>query len=453
MRLRRFIPVVMTLTAAATLVADGVDPHSPPRNFICQVEFNEIGEFHRPKGGYAPITVRNGMLVDIDLSPHPDYPVGTDHLRYVKSLDISHTVEHGAVHAKAFLAYAHPRRAEMELKLKAFLGTGTFTFKGTEIKRRYGVYSSISDPEVKLQEEEITTFFFTGTAQGWKNGKFTFKGPYRRVIRNRRYTGSTGWRESEPRITETIRTKYVEPIDRSGPEDSPPWHHGAFLKAFGAGNRNLRDDLERVDAFFRSTAKTAAEGNFDLARKQIDQLALMLADLRQNIQKASLPVTVQVFRLPTGEVLDQIRELQRLELELQELHQRAYAHVDQLIRDIEDAKHNFSGNVMKGMFRSYVTWSGALPSDPADGLAGYSLSTSVFHLPRSLKGMLDRAEKDSDFLANQVEAIRAMQALQAFWEEVRDHAVSEHRRLEAHLKSANVNAALELHQHAADALR
>lgn len=445
--------IALTTLALAGLVADDMVPHPGPWNFTCLVDLNEIGDFHTPKGGYVPITVRNGMLADIDLSPNPDYPVGTSHLRSVKDLEITHTVEAGLIRAKASITYTPPKREEMDLTFRAFVGSGGFTFKGTETKRRYGVYSSISDPEVQLLEEEVTTFFFNGSAKEWKNGDLLFQGPYRRVTRKRRYTGSTGWRESAPRITESIRTKRLEPIEVSAPEESPAWYEGAFLKAFGTPNEQIKADLKQVDARFSSIADTVQNENPDLARKQIGQLARMLEDLRSEIHQGAYAITVDVFRLPTGESLDQIRELQRLELELQELHQQAYGHVDQLIQDIEKAKHNFSGNVMKGLFRSYISWSGALPTDPVEGIAGYSLTTNLFHLPRSLMGMLDSAEKDSDFLASQVNAIRTMEALQAFWEEVRDHAVAEHRRLETHLQHRTAEAVVDLHEYAERLLR
>lgn len=406
-----------------------------------------------PKGRYIPIQIRNGILTELDVSLHSGFQPGGDYLRKFRigDLDLTKSVEPGRAEANATVQYTSPGRVEITSSVEAVCNGGRFMVNATEIKREYGPYSP-DESSVLLRQESVRTFCYDGQHPfRGSDDRVRFKGRFRSEVHVKTYIGGGKWREEEPRVNDYIKTVSITPA-RNLPPMPAPWFEGTHVSAFGTGTPGVKADLERVDRFFQTTAKTIGAGNLNLARKQIAQLAAMLQDLRKDISDTELDLTVQVSHLPTGATLDDIRTLQLLKMELRQLHQDAFGHVNQLIRDIQDAKLNFSSNVVKGMFRSYLSWSGALPNDPVEGFAGYALPARLFVLPRSLNGILQSAEQDSGFLTDQVSAIRTMESLQKFWERVRDDALDEHGQLDQHLKDSQAEDVNELHQHAAQVL-
>jgi hypothetical protein len=423
------------------------------RDFDVYIPLRFIGEFHMPKGGNVPIQIRHGTLKELDISLHSGFQPGGEYIRKfgIQNLDLTKTVEPGKAEINATIEYTSPRRVEINSSVEAVCNGVRLIVRATGIKREYGPYSS-AESDVRLRKETFHAFYYDGRNPFvGSDDHIRFKGTFRSETNVKTYIGGGKWREKEPRVKEYIKTLSISPSGIQ-PPTLTPWFQGSYVSAFGVGTPEIKADLERVDRFFQTTANTVEAGNLKLARTQIDQLSAMLQDLRKDIENAERDLTVQVSHLPTETSLDDIRTLQLLKMELQHLHHDAFGHVTQLIRDIQEAKLNFSGNVVKGMFRSYLSWSGALPTDPVEGFAGYALPVRLFVLPRSLQGMLQAAEKDGNFLASQVNAIRTMESLQNFWERVRDDAIEEHRRLGQHLKDSHAEGVNELHQHAEQTL-
>jgi len=436
-------------------------------DFTLSTSLNQIGPIHTPKGRWVPLVFRQGVLSEIDLSPHPNYQPESGEQENLADINITQTGGNGRIHCKAELVYKNDTRDEMELDIEGYCNDGLVYLKAKEVTRSY----STRDNTERLVYAQTYRYHWKGRIMTW----YTYEGPVetptdfarnamvhygvngeytcRRFCREMTVStpGHEKWRVREMNPWGGNWSPGIKPHGYRG-DTRPTWFRGDYIVAYGEADKDLLPDLERLERFLASTTATVNAGKLDLAAKQTEQLAAMLDAMRKQLAAEGNRSSVRVVALPTSPALDKLRSMQTLMARLKSLRLQAVEHVDQLQKDIQSLKLNFMDNVMKGMFKSYLSWSGALPSDPVDGFAGYSLNTSLFNLPRNLAGMLESAEKDSSILKNQVQAIRTMEKLQRFWEDVRDNATSECRRLVKHIEDSDADRLVSLHKQTAATL-
>lgn len=438
----------------------------PLHNFDLGLGFSEIDRIRSPKGGGLGLSIRDGALAAMDLEPYP-----LDIKAQVASGwrgELSQQGGNGRIVVTGVERYPTGAYVEHHLELEAYCAGGHFTAHAREVSKHY----SESGGARHLVETTISEHNWSGRLLFWLEygpGPQTAVRRARYANRHYRIIGTRrlhryALRREEDREGRTIVVRRegisdeykwsatVTPVGHRADERGR-WFLGRYLVAYGDAKEELIPTLQRLERFFAAATDSVEQGKLALAERQIDQLAGMLAQVDAELAAGGDDSSVRVVALPTSRALDKLRGLQTLHLRLRRLRLQAVENVDRLARDIQKIRLRFLSNVMKGMFRSYLSWSGSLPTDPVDGLGGFSLRTSLFLLPRNLKGILEGAQKDSGVLRSQAEAVRTMVELQRFWEGVRDNATAECKRLVEHLRDGDAEALLELHRRTAGRFR
>jgi hypothetical protein len=103
-------------------------------------------------------------------------------------------------------------------------------------------------------------------------------------------------------------------------------------------------------------------------------------------------------------------------------------------KELADTRNILSTNVFKSIIKNYISWSNAIPTDVASGLAGYSSITGIADLPRGFLGWYEEGQKDAGILKNQFRNKRALEEAERFYEQERQAIIDARRGVADQLK-------------------
>ncbi len=247
---------------------------------------------------------------------------------------------------------------------------------------------------------------------------------------------------------------YISETSSFGGEDTYPagddsegeWFSGRFLRVDQKIGRSSGNAVERLDRYLVSIEKALEAKKYDTALRQARTLSGHVEDLRRTLAKDKAKGKVRVARLPTQSTVNQIFELRTTFEELKTVRLEAVERADRINQDLLQLKTQFTANVVKGMLRNYLSWTGMAPTSPKEGFAGYSLNTQIFQIPLTFTEWATVAQEDAGVLSLQIHTIRQLERFQAFWENVRENATQECRRIVELLDENRADEILSLHR-------
>ncbi len=332
--------------------------------------------------------------------------------------------------------------------------------------RRYADSPSGPRPQPAFVEIEETMLHIEllGGTPGLRSWNTEQRVSRTRTTRYWRYDKERGWYEEqtvhEDRGRERRRSLAVANVDgvvnredATAADEQTFWYVCPYFRAGGTRDTEIEWQLERLERYFGLAEQSVERGRLELADRQLQTIVTVTKDLRKALAQGDQEGSVEILRLPTSRPLARVRRMEIAFDELQSLHLQAVENCTRIQKTLQEVRETFSGNVVRELLKSAITWTNMLPTDPVDGLAGYSLNTSLFNLPRTLVSWQETAVTDAAVLADQVQTIRRLELLETAWAKVRDNTTTECRRIAEHLREHHAKEVLQLHEKYAETLR
>lgn len=332
--------------------------------------------------------------------------------------------------------------------------------------RRYDDSPSGPRPQPAFVEIEKTVLHIEllGGTPGLRSWDTEQRVSRTRTTRYWRYDKERGWYEEqtvhEDRGREHRRSLAVANVDgvvnredATAADEQTFWYVCPYFRAGGTRDTEIEWQLERLERYFGLAEQSVERGRLELADRQLQTIVSVTKDLRKALAQGDQKGSVEILHLPTSRPLARMRRMEIAFDELQSLHLQAVENCTRIQRTLQEVRETFSGNVVRELLKSAITWTNMLPTDPVDGLAGYSLNTSLFNLPRTLVSWQETAVTDAAVLADQVQTIRRLELLETAWAKVRDNTTTECRRITEHLREHHAKEVLQLHEKYAQTLR
>ncbi|HPX75748.1 MAG TPA: hypothetical protein PLW77_04110 [Bacteroidales bacterium] len=326
----------------------------------------------------------------------------------------------------------------MSFQINNYQFTGDW--KLTEEKANFS-----SGPEVKIKS------LGSGNMQRKVELEFT-KGYYSKVFL--KVNSTTKWhysRKTPGGITEDNETNtgsatfyfLVEATDSE-------WYSSNNIKATGQEDLSVRNNLDRIQKYYDAIEKAMLEKNWTSAETQWGNLKTSLGELKTNIDRAkqkneNYECEITLFNLPSSLSMKHIEDLKTMAQSWKECWEICSENVLTINDDLLSKKTVFTNNVMKSIFKNYISWSGQLPTSASSILTLYD-PKGIFtplDMPNNVLEWYTDAQKDASILKNQVNNIKLLNELQNFYQAKMDNSINERRALLNILQ--DLKPAIELH--------
>ncbi len=285
--------------------------------------------------------------------------------------------------------------------------------------------------------EVVITTSASGTVQRTANVEFK-PGNYQKVFfkvnstTNWHYVRNTpgGKTEQDETNTGTATFYFVIEAEQGG------WYSSNNIKATGKEDFSVRNNLDRIQGFYDLIEKALLEKNWSSAQMQWGNLKNSIGELKTNIDRAkqkdpSYNCEVTLIGLPSDVSMGHIADLKIMSEKWKENWQICSDNAQEINKMLLDKQMNFSANVLRSVFKNYISWGTSIPSSAPDLFTLYDpkgIFTAV-DLPRKVMGWYEDSEKDATILKDQAGTIQHLNELLAFYEKRRDNFTAERQAL------------------------
>lgn len=288
-----------------------------------------------------------------------------------------------------------------------------------------------SGPEVAI------TPITNGTVQRSANVEFK-PGNYQKVFfkvnstTNWHYVRNTpaGRQEQDETYTGTATFYFVIEL-----EDGE-WFSTNNVKAVGKEDFSIRNNLDRIQEFYNLIEKALLAKNWSSAQMQWGNLKNSIGELKSNIDKAKdkdplFKCDISLIGLPSDLTMKHIADLKIMSEKWKESYLICSGNAQEINKMLLDKKMNFSANILRSVFKNYISWGTSIPTSAPDLLTQYDPSGAftALDLPRKVMGWYEDAQKDASILKDQAGSIKQMNALLSFYEKRRDNYIEERKAI------------------------
>lgn len=214
------------------------------------------------------------------------------------------------------------------------------------------------------------------------------------------------------------------------------WFSSNNVKAVGKEDFSIRNNLDRIQEFYNLIEKAMLAKNWSSAQMQWGNLKNSIGELKSNIEKAQkkdplFKCDISLMGLPSDLSMNHITDLKIMSEKWKESWQICSNNAQEINKMLLDKKMNFSANILRSVFKNYISWGTSIPTSAPDILTQYDpkgIFTAV-DLPRKVMGWYEDAQKDASILNDQAGSIKQMNALLSFYEKRRDNYIEERKAI------------------------
>jgi len=199
------------------------------------------------------------------------------------------------------------------------------------------------------------------------------------------------------------------------------WYSSANIMAKGEENFTVRNELNEVQKFYDRIGKYLKDKDYTAANREIQNLKNYVGEVKRAINEAKqknsdYKCDVTFIGLPTDVTMEYRFKLNQVFDKWKERFYISQANMSKINNMLLDTQMTFSANVLRSIFKNYISWSGYMPpqlQDVPGALASEAIGS--LDLPRQVMGWYLDAEKDAGILKNQVETIKKLTELRTFY--------------------------------------
>ena len=290
-----------------------------------------------------------------------------------------------------------------------FRGVWTLTKETAQYKSDGAVKISLLDAVMNMQTEAVIEVPVSG-----------FSKIFLKV------TGQTDWhyiRNTPAGKTEQDETSkgestfYLKIAGESG-----DWYNSANIVAKGEENFSIRNRLDEVQRFYNEIEARLKSKDFSGAQLMIENLKQALANVKSMIDEEkqknqNFNCTVSFIGLPTDLTMYHIQKIQGLSDKWKEMYLISQGNIAKINDMLLNSQMGFSANVLRSVFKNYLSWGTTIPSVAPDILTIYdpkNIFTPV-DLPRKVMGWYNDAQEDASILNQQAQTVKMLSELRRFY--------------------------------------
>lgn len=326
----------------------------------------------------------------------------------------------------------------MSFQINNYQFTGDW--KLTEEKANFS-----SGPEVKIKS------LGSGNMQRKVELEFT-RGYYSKVFlkvnstTKWHYTRKTPGGKTEDNETNTGSATFYFLVETTDSE----WYSSNNIKATGQEDLSVRNNLDRIQKYYDAIEKAMLEKNWSSAETQWGNLKTSLGELKTNIDRAkqkneNYECEITLYNLPSTLSMKHVEDLKIMAQSWKDCWEICSENVLTIKDDLLSNKTVFTNNVMKSIFKNYISWSGQLPTSASSILTLYDPKGifTALDLPNNIIEWYTDAQNDASILKNQVNNMKLLNQLHDFYKAKMDNSINERRALLNILQ--DLKPAIELH--------
>ncbi len=214
------------------------------------------------------------------------------------------------------------------------------------------------------------------------------------------------------------------------------WYSSNNVKAVGKEDFSIRNNLDRIQEFYNLIEKAMLAKNWSSAEMQWSNLKNSIGELKKNIDKAQqkdplFKCDISLIGLPSDLSMKHISDLKIMSEKWKESWKICSDNAQEINKMLLDKKMSFSANILRSVFKNYISWGTTIPSSAPDIFTLYDpkgIFTAV-DLPRKVMGWYEDAQNDASILKDQAGSVKQMNALLSFYEERRDNYIDERKAI------------------------
>lgn len=285
--------------------------------------------------------------------------------------------------------------------------------------------------------EVVISPILSGSVQRAANVEFK-PGNYQKVffkatsVTNWHYVRNTpGGRTEQDESNTATATFYFVIEDEAG-----VWYSSNNIKASGTEDFSVRNNLDRIQEFYNLIEKSLLSKNMTSAQMHWGNLKNSVTELKANIERAkekdaNYKCDVSLLGLPTDVSMGHISDLKKMSDLWKESWQICSDNAQSINTMLLDTKMTFSANILRSIFKNYISWGTSIPTSAPDILVLYDpkgLFTAL-DLPRKTMEWYTAAEQDASILKDQANSIQRLNDLLKFYEARRDNFTLERQAI------------------------
>lgn len=260
------------------------------------------------------------------------------------------------------------------------------------------------------------------------------------------YTRKTPGGKTEDNETNTGSATFYFLVETTDSE----WYSSNNIKATGQEDFSIRNNLDRIQKYYDAIEKAMLEKNWSSAETQWGNLKTCLGELKTNIDRAkqkdeNYECKITLYNLPSTLSMKHIEDLKIMAQSWKDCWEICSENVLTIKDDLLSKKTVFTNNVMKSIFKNYISWSGQLPTSASSILTLYDPKGifTALDLPNNIIEWYTDAQNDASILKNQVNNMKLLNQLHDFYKAKMDNSINERRALLNILQ--DLKPAIELH--------
>lgn len=219
--------------------------------------------------------------------------------------------------------------------------------------------------------------------------------------------------------------------------DEGVWYSSANLTAKGTENFSVRNALDQVQRAYDDIYSKLLKRDFDNLNMYVNNLKTSISSLKNTIndekkKDEKFECEVSFIGLPTTMSMTHLESFEKLSNKWKGMFLIAQGNVSQINDMLLKVQMGLSSNILKSVFKNYITWSGSLPTGATDFLTLYDPSNvlKVSALPGNVLGWWESANSDATILNNQVKTIKMLSELRKFYLQRMEQSVDERKIIE-----------------------
>jgi hypothetical protein len=218
--------------------------------------------------------------------------------------------------------------------------------------------------------------------------------------------------------------------------DEEMWYSSNNIKATGTEDFSVRNNLDRIQEFYDLIEKALLDKNWSSAKMHWGNLKNSIGELQGNIDRAkqkdkNYTCTVTLIGLPSDVSMGHITDLKDMSEKWKECWSICSENYSMINDKLLTNKLGFTENVMRSIFKNYLSWGTSIPSSAPDILTLYDPKNifTPLDLPRKVMGWYEDAQNDASILKDQVGTMQYLNALSEFYRKKMDNSIVERQAI------------------------
>jgi len=219
-------------------------------------------------------------------------------------------------------------------------------------------------------------------------------------------------------------------------QESGSWYSSANIVAKGKDDFSVRNRLDDIQKFYKLIEDYLKKKDYKNADVQINNLKNSIGDVKKLIEEkkqkdATFDCGLTFIGLPTDMGMDHLNKINDMSLKWKENFTVSSSNAQKINEMLLNKQMSFSANILRSVFKNYISWGTSLPSGAEDILTLYD-PNNIFgplDIPRKIMDWYNEAESDANILKDQANCIKNMSELREFYLDRSKRFVDESKKL------------------------